>query len=93
MGPNGIGKTTFMKMIAGEIKPDNTELTQQVKISYKPQYISYTGEKTVQELFEGINLSEIKQTILKPLELEELLEKKAKNLSGGELQRYQLLFA
>jgi ATP-binding cassette subfamily E protein 1 len=90
VGPNGIGKTTFMKMIAGEIKPDNTELTQQVKISYKPQYISYTGEKTVQELFEGINLSEIKQTILKPLELEELLEKKAKNLSGGELQRVSI---
>jgi ATP-binding cassette, sub-family E, member 1 len=79
-----------MRILAGEIKPDNTELTQQAKISYKPQYISYTGEKTVQELFEGINLSEIKQTILKPLELEDLLEKKAKNLSGGELQRVSI---
>jgi len=86
VGPNGIGKTTFMKILAGEIKPDNTELNTNVRISYKPQYISYTGEKTVQELFEG-GISDIRQSILRPLELEELLEKKAKNLSGGELQR------
>ncbi len=89
VGPNGIGKTTFMKILAGEIKPDNIEIMQQAKISYKPQYISYTGEKTVIELFEGA-ISDIKQTIIKPLELEELLEKKAKNLSGGELQRVSI---
>jgi ATP-binding cassette subfamily E protein 1 len=87
LGPNGIGKTTFMKILAGEIKPDNFKMEQQTKISYKPQYITYTGEKTVQELFEPAELSEIKQTVIKQLELEELLEKKAKNLSGGELQR------
>jgi len=87
VGPNGIGKTTFMKILAGEINPDNTQLESGAKISYKPQYISYTGEKTVQELFEPGAISEIRQSILRPLELEELLEKKAKNLSGGELQR------
>jgi ATP-binding cassette subfamily E protein 1 len=90
VGPNGIGKTTFMKILAGEIKPDNTEIMQQAKIAYKPQYISYTGEKTVGELFSDTSISEIRQTILKPLELEELLEKKAKNLSGGELQRVSI---
>lgn len=90
VGPNGIGKTTFMKMLAGELTPDNTTLEQQTKISYKPQYISYTGDKTVEELFEGVSIVDIKQTILRPLELEELLEKKAKNLSGGELQRVSI---
>jgi ATP-binding cassette subfamily E protein 1 len=90
VGPNGIGKTTFMKILAGEIEPDNTKLDINVKISYKPQYISYTGEKTVEQLFEAGTIPQIRQTILRPLELEELLEKKAKNLSGGELQRVSI---
>ncbi len=87
VGPNGIGKTTFMKILAGELTPDNTKLENKVKFSYKPQYISYTGEKTVSELFEAGVIPEIRQSVLRPLELEELLEKKAKHLSGGEMQR------
>lgn len=90
VGPNGIGKTTFMKMLAGELKPDNNEMEQRVKISYKPQYIAYTGEKTVQELFQDTYSEETKQNFIKPLELEQLMEKKAKNLSGGELQRLSI---
>lgn len=90
VGPNGIGKTTFMKMLANEIQPDNTTLESKVKISYKPQYISYTGEKTVLELFEGLDLEKIKNSIIKNLEIEELFEKKAKTLSGGEFQRVSI---
>lgn len=93
VGPNGIGKTTFMKILAGEITPDNTTLDTHVKISYKPQQITYTGEKTVSELLDPTVIPEIRQSILRPLELEELLEKKAKNLSGGELQRVSIALA
>ena len=90
VGPNGIGKTTFMKILAGEIKPDTGALQQTAKISYKPQYVSYEGEKTVGELFENTNIEQIKTWLLKPLEIEDLLEKKAKHLSGGELQRVSI---
>ncbi|MEK6959212.1 MAG: ribosome biogenesis/translation initiation ATPase RLI [archaeon] len=92
VGPNGIGKTTFMKILAGELKLDNGELEQRAKISYKPQYISYTGDKTVGDLFydSGADMDQTKASLLKPLEIDDLLEKKAKNISGGELQRVSI---
>ncbi len=90
VGPNGIGKTTFMKILAKEIKPDNVEINESVKISYKPQYITYTGENTVIELFKEFDFNKIQNTIIKPLEIDILLEKKAKTLSGGELQRVSI---
>jgi ATP-binding cassette subfamily E protein 1 len=90
-GPNGIGKTTLAKMLAGVEKPDKGKVQKKVQISYKPQYLisDYTG--TVQEfLFTaapnfGTNL--FKTEIMKPFLLEELLDKKMDELSGGELQR------
>ncbi|MFA5763772.1 MAG: ribosome biogenesis/translation initiation ATPase RLI [archaeon] len=90
VGPNGIGKTTFMKILANEIEADNNKLEQKVKISYKAQYISYTGEKTVRELFAGTKMEKIKTTLIKPLDIDGLFEKKAKTLSGGELQRVSI---
>jgi len=39
VGPNGIGKSTFAKVLAGVIKPDTGELDLKVRISYKPQYL------------------------------------------------------
>ncbi|MFA5357399.1 MAG: ribosome biogenesis/translation initiation ATPase RLI [archaeon] len=90
VGPNGIGKTTLMKILAGELSPDNTSLETRVKISYKPQYLSYSGEKKVADLFENADFEKVRAELLKPLELESLLEKKAKNLSGGETQRLSI---
>ncbi len=90
VGPNGIGKTTFMKMLAKEINPDNISLNEKAKISYKPQYISYTGNKIVSELFDKTEIEKIRKTLIKQLEIDSLLDKKAKNLSGGELQRVSI---
>jgi ATP-binding cassette, sub-family E, member 1 len=41
LGENGTGKTTFIKMLAGKVHPDdgNKEIPQ-LHISYKPQTIS-----------------------------------------------------
>ncbi|NYB52467.1 MAG: ribosome biogenesis/translation initiation ATPase RLI [Methanobacteriaceae archaeon] len=90
-GPNGIGKTTFAKILAGVEKPDKGKIKKKVKISYKPQYLVSDYSGTVQEFLYttvphyGTNI--FKTEIMKPFLLEELLEKRMDELSGGELQR------
>ena len=39
VGPNATGKTTMVKMIAGEIEPDQGWCTMEAKVSYKPQHV------------------------------------------------------
>jgi len=61
-------------------------------VSYKPQYISAKYEGTVEELLKNIAKEEFSSSwyrseILRPLNLESLLDRNVKNLSGGELQR------
>jgi ATP-binding cassette subfamily E protein 1 len=79
LGPNATGKTTFVKMLAGAVKPDNTDVELATTISYKPQYI---------QLKEGIVAGlKIKPEFIEKMGIDHLLDKEIKNLSGGELQR------
>lgn len=90
VGPNGIGKTTFAKIIAGELEPDNCKIDIKLKISYKPQYIKPEGNFTVEEVLSKSKefSSEVFQArIVRPLRIHYLMRKKIKELSGGELQR------
>lgn len=82
LGENGIGKTTFVKLIAGIEKPDKGTI-QKTTLSYKPQFLETNEEKTVAEI---IQLS-THGTKFRRLKLNEIAWKKLKNLSGGELQR------
>ncbi len=90
-GPNGIGKTTYAKMLAGVTKPDSGKINKKVKVAYKPQYLASDFSGTVQELFlttapnYGTNL--FKTEIIRPFSLDELMDKEVQELSGGELQR------
>ncbi len=91
VGPNGIGKSTFVKILAGEIEPDIGKLDINLKVSYKPQYIKAEETVTVAELLRSItkqfDTSFYQGEILKPLQLERLLKQQVNDLSGGELQR------
>ncbi len=92
LGQNALGKTTFIKMLSGSIKPDSGFVENELKIAYKPQYISTDFEGTVYELFsttlkEKLQEPFIKNEVIAPLDIEELYEKNVADLSGGEMQR------
>ncbi|HLC45813.1 MAG TPA: ribosome biogenesis/translation initiation ATPase RLI, partial [archaeon] len=95
LGPNATGKTTFVKMLAGVLKPDNCEVEQKSRVSYKPQYLESSFEGSVRELVQEteINNDVFKTEIEGPLEVSRLYEKQVKNLSGGELQRVSVALA
>ncbi|XP_077863934.1 ATP-binding cassette sub-family E member 1-like, partial [Saccoglossus kowalevskii] len=51
LGENGTGKTTFIRMLAGRLKPDEgSGDIPQLNISYKPQKISPKAHGTVRQL-------------------------------------------
>ncbi|KAK7431083.1 Fe-S cluster-binding ribosome biosynthesis protein [Neonectria magnoliae] len=98
MGENGTGKTTFCRMLAGALKPDNRASVPEMKISMKPQTITPKFDGTVRQLF----FKKIKQSFLspqfqtdvvKPLKLDDFIDQEVKNLSGGELQRVAIVLA
>ena len=91
VGPNGIGKTTFLKILAQEVEPDEGKVDVDIKIAYKPQYIKADMPVRVQDFLRGVtrrfDTSYYQAEIAKPLQLEPLYEKIVTDLSGGELQR------
>jgi ATP-binding cassette, sub-family E, member 1 len=86
LGENGIGKTTFAKLMAGIIKPDEGTIQENIRISYKPQYIDTSSEQLVADVLKDA-ITDSNNEIIKPLMLKPLLTKKISELSGGELQR------
>jgi ATP-binding cassette, sub-family E, member 1 len=90
VGENGIGKTTFMRILSGELKTEKGNISENIKISYKPQYLKSDSEELTGEILKDA----IKHFdhIFRPLELHPLLTKKLNQLSGGELQRVSIAY-
>ena len=84
LGQNGIGKTTFVKILAGQI---NTGEDAQLKlrVSYKPQYLESSDDLVITALQRAIQKFDIQ--IIRPLNLKDLYTRKLNELSGGELQK------
>lgn len=92
VGPNATGKTTFVKMLAGEVKPTAGAVQGDVSVSYKPQYIKPEFDGTVKELLysavgRDFDSGFFQAEVAQPLQLKHLLDNEVKSLSGGELQR------
>ena len=91
VGANGIGKTTFAQLLAGAISPDEGEISEEIRISYKPQYIQPSTDETVELLLRkatrAFDTSFYQNEIIGPLGLAPLLQSGISTLSGGELQR------
>lgn len=97
LGANALGKTTLARILAGEIKQDSGEMTRKIKVSYKSQYPQTDYDGTVRELLNSVSkdieTENYKAEVMRPLELDKLLERQVKNLSGGELQRVAIAVA
>ncbi len=98
IGLNGVGKTTFCKLITEEIKPDSGEIKWGVTIekSYFPQNTTdiINGEERLYEWVQAFDpkkdLDEIRKALGRMLFNGEEQEKSIKNISGGEKHRMML---
>ncbi|KAI8831873.1 P-loop containing nucleoside triphosphate hydrolase protein [Chytridium lagenaria] len=96
LGQNGTGKTTFIKMLAGLLPADGEEQVPELKVSYKPQKIAPKFPGTVRQLFlkkirPMFMHQQFQSDVVKPLQIENIIDQEVMTLSGGELQRVALV--
>lgn len=91
LGANGIGKSTFARLLAGAEVPDGGSIGFPARVSYKPQYIKAPSSDTVEFYLRSctstFDSSLYQHDIIEPLSLRPLLQSPLDTLSGGELQR------
>ena len=95
LGPNGIGKSTYIKMLAGVEEPTTGNLDLKLKVSYKPQYLKAETDLSVRvflrKITQEFDSSYYQSEFVKPMGIEKLLDQTMDELSGGELQRVAIV--
>ena len=106
LGPNGSGKTTLIKSILGMVIPDKGEIEIEGQsvlgksayrndINYLPQIANFPSNLTVRELLSMVKNLRPKeahdQELIDLFSLDEHLEKKLGNLSGGTKQKVNIV--
>jgi ATP-binding cassette subfamily E protein 1 len=89
LGPNAIGKTTFVKILAGVLEPDKGKIDMGLTVSYKPQYLKPEKGMNVRDFFDSQKLdrSLFESEAVHRFSLADLMERQLDELSGGELQK------
>ncbi len=103
VGPNGIGKTTFVMTVSGKIEPaaGSVETMGELRVSVKPQYVSpeMFPDMEVGEILREVNPeavvpgSWLYMELVKKLRLDRLWDRNARKLSGGEMQKLAIAVA
>merc|ERR1711970_1101628 len=93
LGENGTGKTTFIRMMAGKLAPDEGSVeVPSLNISYKPQKISPKSQGTTRQLLhdkirDAYIHPQFVADVMRPLKIDDIIDQEVTHLSGGELQR------
>lgn len=97
LGENGTGKTTFVRLLAGKDKELKKQLPE-ISISLKPQKIAPKFQGTVRDLFhkklaQRFHNSHFQSLVVKPMNIDAIIDNQVQELSGGELQKIALILA
>ena len=103
IGPNGSGKTTFIKCLLGMVVPDSGFITFKSRniihdweyrrhIGYMPQIGRYPDNMTIAQVFEMMKdirkqKTDIDEELIYAFGLDKLMQKRMRTLSGGTRQK------